>query len=660
MADILLSVGMQTGSAVTSEFMSQLNGMVNALNKGDNTVIKLRPVIDSAGLNDLRSQLSSISNMVEQISQKNFNLNLNIDDSQNMREKLGVYKEQIRDYVRHVKLAYDNITTISQQAEIKALGTAATPQLEQAREAYEAFYKDLEGLEKRLNQTSTTAGASRVATDAQKMLSAIQPLIDLAKDSGALTFGESFFKFPEMISEANGGATTLKANIESIATSLQTISGHIDAAAKGFTNLGNAAQSTSNAVQDTSRAEQSVNRLTALYKELSSLQKQMGETKIQLATETDSEKVSQLLAKLRELSEAYNKIFYSGAADNLSSEQLAKLAKQYEDYAAKAQAASDKRIAAEIAAEEKAAAAREKAAEKAAAAAEKAAQKAAAAAEKKAAAEQAAAEKAAAAEEKAAQKAAATQEREYQRAANAALTNLKKLQSQINSTEIKLVKLDPERDATRINELTQQLRTLKAEYQSLLDATQGKLSEDQMQQLTRHAEALDRKLRDTKAAWADKQNSLQSGLNTLESRFVYMFSMANVVLAGVRQLKNMVKTVVELDSAMTQLRVVTNASEADYSNYSTAVAKTAQEIGSSIKDLVDSTTVFARLGYTLDESSNLAKYTQLLSNVGNIDVSSAQNALTAITKAYDISASEIESVMDKMVQVGKRNCPRLW
>ena len=36
----------------------------------------------------------------------------------------------------------------------------------------------------------------------------------------------------------------------------------------------------------------------------------------------------------------------------------------------------------------------------------------------------------------------------------------------------------------------------------------------------------------------------------------------------------------------------------------------------------------------------------------NIDVSSAQSAITAITKAYDIGADQIESVMDKLVEVG--------
>ena len=159
-------------------------------------------------------------------------------------------------------------------------------------------------------------------------------------------------------------------------------------------------------------------------------------------------------------------------------------------------------------------------------------------------------------------------------------------------------------------------------------------------------------IRQEASAAGDTVRGFGNGLSQLESRFVYMFGLTNVFMQTVRQIKQMIKTTVELDSAMTQLRVVTNASEADYANYSKSVASTAKEIGASITDLIDSTTVFARLGYTLNESSNLAKYSSMLSNVGDIDVSSAQSALTAITKAYGISANEIESVMDKMVKVG--------
>ncbi len=57
----------------------------------------------------------------------------------------------------------------------------------------------------------------------------------------------------------------------------------------------------------------------------------------------------------------------------------------------------------------------------------------------------------------------------------------------------------------------------------------------------------------------------------------------------------------------------------------------------------------------MDTSTTLAKYTSMISKVGDIGVADVQSAVTAIVKAFNIDASDtdaIESVFDKMVEVG--------
>ena len=103
---------------------------------------------------------------------------------------------------------------------------------------------------------------------------------------------------------------------------------------------------------------------------------------------------------------------------------------------------------------------------------------------------------------------------------------------------------------------------------------------------------------------------------------------------------------------MTQLKIVTQDTDAAYEKYLDTVSKTATKIGSSISDLIDSTTTYARLGYSLEESSTLAEYTAMLQNVGDINVSDAQDAITAIVKAFGVGIDEIETIMDKMVATG--------
>ena len=141
-------------------------------------------------------------------------------------------------------------------------------------------------------------------------------------------------------------------------------------------------------------------------------------------------------------------------------------------------------------------------------------------------------------------------------------------------------------------------------------------------------------------------------IGSLAEKFSYWFSITRVIMAVYRAMRQMVSASIELDDAMTQLRIVTKDTEETYERFGDKIADTAKKIGSSISDLLDSTTVYARLGYSLDESSMLAEYTAMLQNVGNIDVSDAQDAITAIVKAFDVNVDDIESIMDKLVTTG--------
>lgn len=133
----------------------------------------------------------------------------------------------------------------------------------------------------------------------------------------------------------------------------------------------------------------------------------------------------------------------------------------------------------------------------------------------------------------------------------------------------------------------------------------------------------------------------------------YYLSFYMILRRTIQQVRQMISTAVELDSAMGQLKIVTQDTTSAYERYLKAVASTSKEIGASMKDMIDATTTYARLGYSLDESSILAKYTSMLQRVGDIDSSEAQDAITSIMKAFnDVSIDNIESVMDKLVVTG--------
>ena len=143
-----------------------------------------------------------------------------------------------------------------------------------------------------------------------------------------------------------------------------------------------------------------------------------------------------------------------------------------------------------------------------------------------------------------------------------------------------------------------------------------------------------------------------NGLTELGQRITYAIGLVDVIEGAMREIEKMVSVAVELDSALNQLQIVTRASGDEMKQYASQIAQTAKETAQSTKDLIGSTTVFARLGYSMDESAVLSKYSAMLQGVGDIEAQAAQDAMTAIIKAFDLQVDDIEDVMNKMVVVG--------
>lgn len=150
----------------------------------------------------------------------------------------------------------------------------------------------------------------------------------------------------------------------------------------------------------------------------------------------------------------------------------------------------------------------------------------------------------------------------------------------------------------------------------------------------------------------ENMRTLSARIGNLAQKFSAWLSVSQVIMLGIRSIRRMVSATIELDDAMTQLKIVTRDTSQAYEEYLGKITQTATKIGSAVPDLIDSTTTFARLGYSLEESSALAEFTAMLQNVGDIDVADAQDAITAIVKAFGISVDEVESIMDKLVITG--------
>ena len=144
-------------------------------------------------------------------------------------------------------------------------------------------------------------------------------------------------------------------------------------------------------------------------------------------------------------------------------------------------------------------------------------------------------------------------------------------------------------------------------------------------------------------------------IGAFKSKIKYMgFGVAAMYLRNV--LGKMVANVKEIDSELTQMQIITGKSEASVRSFGNAASRVSQQIGASTTSVINAATVFARLGYSMQDSLDLSKFTTMYSKIGAVDMQDAEDNITAIVKAYDIGTKDLESVMDKIVMTGKQNC----
>jgi TP901 family phage tail tape measure protein len=120
----------------------------------------------------------------------------------------------------------------------------------------------------------------------------------------------------------------------------------------------------------------------------------------------------------------------------------------------------------------------------------------------------------------------------------------------------------------------------------------------------------------------------------------------------VRGITVIVDNVHKLDTALTDLKKVTDETDATYSRFIVNSEASAKRIGSTVSDLVESTAQFARLGYTLSEASKLAETASIYSNVGDISIEEGSTSLISTLKAFNIAASDSIKIVNEFNEVG--------
>lgn len=134
-------------------------------------------------------------------------------------------------------------------------------------------------------------------------------------------------------------------------------------------------------------------------------------------------------------------------------------------------------------------------------------------------------------------------------------------------------------------------------------------------------------------------------------KFASWLFIGNIIIGVATAIKTGIQSIVDIDTALTNLNKVTDETRETLSGFSLEANSIGRELAKTTVEVIDSTTEFARLGYSLQQATQLAKQALLYSNVGDIGVEQASLAIISAVKGFGVEVDSTGKNVQKIVDI---------
>lgn len=201
--------------------------------------------------------------------------------------------------------------------------------------------------------------------------------------------------------------------------------------------------------------------------------------------------------------------------------------------------------------------------------------------------------------------------------------------------------------ARRIGDLEDEIRELAASSEP---------SEEQIRKLRAEVAALRKELEKYQKVNAASQfEELGQSISKLFKSTLGRFVQIERVISYMRRMYTSIK---EVDSALTELRKVSDVSNDRLQASFEKSSETAKTLGAVITDVIKQTSDWARLGYSIDEAEDLAYYSTLFQHVGdNMNAEQASEYLISTIHGFGLESKDTIDIINKYNEVIIVGCP---
>lgn len=135
--------------------------------------------------------------------------------------------------------------------------------------------------------------------------------------------------------------------------------------------------------------------------------------------------------------------------------------------------------------------------------------------------------------------------------------------------------------------------------------------------------------------------SMSSQLKMVLSRWVSLYAVIGYI-------RSMIDNVKELDTALINLKRVTNETSEGYEKFFDSASKKAKELKTTTSSLIEQSYQWAKLGYDINDSLKLSETSTIFARVADVDEEQALSNLITAMKAFNIEAENSIDIVDKI------------
>lgn len=145
-------------------------------------------------------------------------------------------------------------------------------------------------------------------------------------------------------------------------------------------------------------------------------------------------------------------------------------------------------------------------------------------------------------------------------------------------------------------------------------------------------------------------DTLLSGLGKTAKSMLSFASVGSVLYGVSDAFRMMYQNVLEVDTAMTELKRVTDLSGLQYDNLYSKLTVSAKEYGVQLTDLISATADWSRAGFEADVAAGLAEVTSVYQHIADLDYGEASENLLTAYKGFekqltqDFNGNAVEAV----------------